>query len=206
MPHPFHNSGAAPKRTLETLERCGHVYYHRPTCIDTVLGGRLIVTINDSAGRPVALAGRTLDGGRIKWKTSRAHEAFDRNRTLFNLDRALGKMEEGHTLLIVEGYFDAIALHVWGFAAVATMGSVMHPEQARLIARVTRNVVLLPDNDEAGQSGAATARELLRARGVKSKVIQLETDPDEWLKVNRLAGSMDLLCRVRGEAGPTLGG
>ena len=88
-------------------------------------------------------------------------------------------------MILCEGYMDVIALHAAGFEnAVATLGTAITSEQARIFSRYTRKVVISYDSDQAGQRAADKAFKLLQEVGVDVKILKMEgaKDPDEYIK------------------------
>ena len=88
-------------------------------------------------------------------------------------------------MILCEGYMDVIALHGAGFTnAVATLGTAITPEQARIFKRYTKSVIICYDADEAGQNAASKAFSLLGEVGVDCKILKVKNakDPDEYIK------------------------
>ena len=88
-------------------------------------------------------------------------------------------------MILCEGYLDVIALHAAGFSnAVATLGTAITPEQARLMSRYTKKVYISYDSDEAGQKAATKALQMLEEVGLEVRVLKMQgaKDPDEYIK------------------------
>ena len=88
-------------------------------------------------------------------------------------------------MILCEGYMDVIALHAAGFEnAVATLGTAITSEQARIFAKYTKQVIICYDSDNAGQTAASKAMRLLGEVGVDVRVLTLDgaKDPDEYIK------------------------
>ena len=120
--------------------------------------------------------------------------AFKKSRNLFALNFARHSSQE--SLILCEGYMDVIALHASGFTnAVATLGTAITPEQARLMSRYTKKVLISYDADEAGQKAAQKAIKLLGEVGLDVGVIKLHgaKDPDEFIKRYGKAKFQDVL-------------
>ncbi len=144
---------------------------------------RVIFPIIDTSGNIVAFGGRVMDGSEPKYLNSSDTPAFKKSRHLFALNYARKCCAE--RLILCEGYMDVIALHAAGFEnAVATLGTAITSEQARIFAKYTKRVVICYDSDKAGQNAAQKAMRLLGEVGVDVRVIKLNgaKDPDEYIK------------------------
>ena len=146
---------------------------------------RVIFPIIDVTGNVVAFGGRVMDDSTPKYLNTSDTPAFKKSRNLFALNYAKGKCAD--RLILCEGYMDVIALHAHGFEnAVATLGTAITPEQARIMAKYTKQVIISYDSDEAGQRAANKAMKLLGEVGLEVKVLRVvgAKDPDEFLKKN----------------------
>lgn len=162
---------------------------------------RVMFPIPDSRGRIIGFGGRVMGDGKPKYLNSPETEIFNKRRNLFGLH--LARASRRPYMILCEGYMDVISLHQAGFdCAVASLGTALTEEQARLISRFTKDVRLLYDSDRAGQMAARRAEPILRAAGLSSSVVDLSPykDPDELLKAmggeemeRRLAGGRDAL-------------
>lgn len=145
---------------------------------------RVIFPIIDVRGNVIGFGGRVLDDSLPKYLNSPDTIVFKKSLQLFALNYA--KNEKSKRLILAEGYMDVIALHQGGFQnAVATLGTAITQDQARLMARYAEEVVIAYDSDEAGQKAAKKAITLLTAAGLAVKVISLSDgkDPDEYIKI-----------------------
>ncbi len=150
---------------------------------------RVMFPIIDVSGNIIAFGGRVLDDSTPKYLNSSDTPVFKKSRNLFALNFAKNNASE--RLILCEGYMDVIALHSAGFEnAVATLGTAITPEQARLMAKYTKNVVVSYDTDEAGQKAATKALTLLNEVGIDGRVLRVigAKDPDEFIKKNGDAG------------------
>ncbi len=146
---------------------------------------RVMFPIIDVTGNVVAFGGRVMDGSEPKYLNTSDTPAFKKSRNLFALNYAKGKCSD--RIILCEGYMDVIALHAHGFEnAVATLGTAITPEQARIMAKYTRQVIISYDADEAGQRAANKAMKLLAEVGLEVRVLKVvgAKDPDEFLKKN----------------------
>ncbi len=155
-----------------------------------VFRDRLMIPIRDVQGRVIAFGGRTLTDEQPKYLNSPETELFSKGKTLFALDQAKGGISQIDQAVVVEGYFDAIALHAAGINnAIASLGTALSLEQVRLILRYTesKQLVLNFDADKAGTNAAERAigeiAELAYKGEVQLKVLNLPDgkDADEYL-------------------------
>ena len=144
---------------------------------------RVIFPIIDTAGNIVAFGGRVMDDSKPKYLNTSDTPAFKKSRHLFALNFAKKKCEE--QMLLCEGYMDVIALHEAGFEnAVATLGTAITSEQARIFAKYTKKVIICYDSDNAGQTATQKAIRLLGEVGVEVRILKMSgaKDPDEYIK------------------------
>ena len=144
---------------------------------------RVIFPVIDTTGNIVAFGGRVMDDSKPKYLNSSDTPAFKKSRHLFALNFAKSQCAE--RMILCEGYMDVIALHAAGFEnAVATLGTAITSEQARVFAKYTKQVVICYDSDTAGQTAASKAMRLLNEVGVDVRVLKLSgaKDPDEYIK------------------------
>lgn len=145
---------------------------------------RVIFPIIDLRGNVIGFGGRIMgeDKG-PKYLNSSDTPVFKKSRNLFALNFAKASKREG--LLLCEGYMDVIAVQQAGFDnAVATLGTSLTSEQARLIAQYSTSVTIAYDSDGAGQTATKRAVGLLSEVGVKIRVLTMTgaKDPDEYIK------------------------
>ncbi len=148
-----------------------------------IFRGRVMYPIIDVSGNIVAFGGRVLDDSKPKYLNSADTPAFKKSKNLFALNYAKNSSEDA--LIICEGYMDVIAMHAAGFTnAVATLGTAITSEHARIIKRYTSKVILSYDGDEAGKKATDRAMGLLREAGVDAKILVMKgaKDPDEFIK------------------------
>lgn len=144
---------------------------------------RVIFPIFDLQGNVIAFGGRVLDDSKPKYLNTNETPVFRKRSNLFSLNFA--KKSASTTFLLAEGYMDVIALHQAGFDnAVATLGTAITEEQARLIANYAKQVVIAYDSDGAGQSATQKAMQHFSAVGIPVRVLRMEgaKDPDEYIK------------------------
>lgn len=148
---------------------------------------RLVVPIRDERGQPLAFTGRTVLPDEVrKYVNTKQTPAYQKGRVVFALDLARGAIDERGHAVLMEGQFDVITAHQFGVTnAVATSGTALTEEQARLLRRHTEELVLAFDNDGAGQLATERAVELAAGVGLRTRVARLEEgvkDPDEFFR------------------------
>ncbi len=161
--------------------------------------GRVIFPIIDIRGNVIGFGGRLLEGNGPKYLNSPDTPVFKKSRNLFAMNVAKSTKES--SLILAEGYMDVVALHQGGFEnAVATLGTSLTQEQARIISGYCQQVVISYDSDEAGQKATRRAINLFNETGVKVKVLKIEgaKDPDEYIKKFGAARFKKLLEGSRG--------
>ena len=144
---------------------------------------RVIIPIIETKGDVIAFGGRVLDDSLPKYLNSSDTPIFKKSKNLFALNYA--RKDCADRIILCEGYMDVIALHGAGFSnAVATLGTAITPEQARIMERYTKSVVIAYDSDEAGQRAADKAFKLLGEVGLDVKILKMTgaKDPDEYIK------------------------
>ena len=156
---------------------------------------RVMFPIIDVGGNVIAFGGRVMDDSKPKYRNSSDTPVFRKSRNLYALNFARQLCAE--RLILCEGYMDVIAMHAAGFTtAVATLGTAITAEQARLMSQYTKSVVISYDSDEAGQRAADKAMRLLEQVGLDVRVLRLEgaKDPDEFIRkfgTKRFASMLD---------------
>ncbi len=144
---------------------------------------RVIFPIINTSGDVIAFGGRVMDDSKPKYLNSSDTPGFKKSKNLFALNYAKNHCSE--RLILCEGYMDVIACHAAGFEnAVATLGTALTQEQARLMAKHTKEVIIAYDSDEAGQNATRKAIRMLSDVGLEVKVLNMEgaKDPDEYIK------------------------
>ena len=144
---------------------------------------RVMFPIFDQNGRVIAFGGRVMGDAKPKYLNSPESPIFNKSRNLYHLNLAR-KSRRGY-LILCEGYMDVIALTQAGFDnAVATLGTALTEQQATLIARYVKEVILTYDSDEAGQTAINRAIPILYAAGVGARIVDMSPykDPDEFIK------------------------
>lgn len=156
---------------------------------------RVMFPIMDINRKVIGFGGRVFGDAKPKYLNSPETKLFDKSRNLYGLYAARASRQKN--IIICEGYMDVISLHQAGFTnAVASLGTALTSQQAALLHRYTKEVLLMYDSDEAGIKAALRGIPLLRNAGLSSRVVNLTPykDPDELLKANghdELAGRIE---------------
>jgi DNA primase len=145
---------------------------------------RLIFPIFDVRDRVIAFGGRVLDKSMPKYLNSAENIVYYKGKNLYALNFA--KREKIDSVIIVEGYMDSVSLQKYGFTnVVASLGTALTVEQARLIKKFTDNVIIAYDQDAAGQDATMRGLDVLISKGLNVKVLKLDRedvkDPDEYV-------------------------
>ena len=160
---------------------------------------RLMIPIHSETGALVGFGGRTLDGTDPKYLNSPDSEIFNKSRLLYNLHRSKDAMRRIDRAILVEGYFDAIAIDFAGVPGViASMGTSLTAGQASLLRRFTTRVVIAYDGDDAGRSATLRAAPVLLSAGLSVSALDLqgEKDPDTLIQKH----GVDRFLEVLGQA------
>lgn len=167
--HPYLAGRGLTARTIRTFG----VGFYRGSGF---LRGRIVIPIHNERGELVAYAGRAIDGQEPKY---RFPTGFRKSLVLFNLHRALKTATR--TVVVVEGFFDALTVHQAGYpTVVALMGSTLSRHQADLLTTHFDRVLLMLDGDEAGREGAAAVASTLAGRIAVIPILLDEgTQPDQ---------------------------
>jgi DNA primase len=174
------------------------------------LRGRVIFPIRDVRGDPIAFGGRALPGAdgqapEPKYLNTPESPLFRKREALYGLPDALEPIRRAGRAVVVEGYFDRIALARADVGeALATCGTALTPDHARQLCRRTQEVVLLFDGDAAGQRAVERSLLLLLPEGLRVRAVELPAgeDPDTFLEQH----GAEALRRLVADATPVLDG
>jgi len=161
---------------------------------------RLLFPIHDLQGRMVAFGGRVLDDSLPKYINSPETAVYHKGQTLYGLYQARDAMRHSGEALVVEGYFDVLALHRAGFAgAVATCGTALTADHARLLKRYADKILLIFDEDAAGRKATFRAMDALLPVGLAVSVVAMPAgeDPDSLIKAEGEDGFRNCLDAAR---------
>ncbi len=161
---------------------------------------RLIFPICDASGKVVGFGGRVLDDSVPKYLNSPETAVFAKGRNLYGLHLAKQAIRAESLAVVVEGYMDAVACRGHGFSnVVASLGTALTRDQARLAARYARQVIIAYDADAAGAQAALRGMEILADAGLAVKVATLPQgeDPDSTLRKSGREGLSEALSGAR---------
>lgn len=156
--------------------------------------GRLMFPVIDVRGDVIGFSGRILGDGEPKYMNSPETLVFNKSRNLFAMN--LAKKSKSGYIILAEGNIDVVMMHQAGFdSAVASLGTSLTAEQARLISRFTNEVIIAYDSDGAGKKASQRAIGLLEKLDVKVKVLSMTgaKDPDEFIKLKGADAFRNLL-------------
>jgi len=147
--------------------------------------GRLMFPIRDEKGALVAFGGRLLGDGVPKYINSSDTDLYRKSKVLYGMSRARHNFGKDRRAVLVEGYLDVIACHRAGVgSALASLGTSLSEDHAKLLKRWVEEVVILYDSDSAGQKAADRAVSILSAEGLRVRVALMPSgeDPDTLLR------------------------
>jgi DNA primase len=174
--------------TIAQIERSGLVVIKEAGGSYDRFRGRLIFPVLDAQGRAVAFGGRTLTAeGEPKYLNSPETAAYTKGRHLYGLHLTRDDIRRRKFAILVEGYLDLIIPYQFGVRNLAaSLGTALTPEQAKLLGRFARKVVVNYDGDRAGVQAAKRAIETLLAEDFEAKVLVLPdgADPDEFIRTH----------------------
>ncbi len=180
-----HRPEVAARAGLEVAREKGSGFYDR-------FRDRLMIPIADAQGRVVAFGGRAMAKDQEpKYLNSAESPVYHKGDVLYGLPQAREAIRRADQAVVVEGYFDCIALHQAGVReTVATCGTALTPRHVETLARYSRHVVTLFDGDAAGMRAAERSLDLFRAAEVSARVAALPggEDPDTFVRKEGEAG------------------
>ena len=167
------------------------------------IGGRLAIPMIDQFNNVIAFSGRRIDGGKEqKYINTKETDVFIKGKTFFNLNNLKKvKNEKGlDSIIIVEGHLDVLSLWQAGVHnVVASMGTALTKDQARILKRYSDKVYICFDGDSAGQKATMRGLEILSEEGLDVKVVSLPDgmDPDDVIKQGGAEGYRQLLLAAK---------
>ncbi|MBR5500182.1 MAG: DNA primase [Clostridia bacterium] len=163
---------------------------------------RVMFPIFDVSGNVIAFGGRVMDDSKPKYLNSPENPAYSKGYHLYGLNFA--RKANSKRVIIVEGYMDCIALHQKGICwAVASLGTALTQNQARLLKRYFDEVLIGYDADGAGQNATIRGLDILAAQGLRVKVLDLSVvdasvkDPDEFLRMHTADDFMKVVDKAK---------
>ena len=172
----------------ENLLDCGVLTETKNGKLVDSQAGRLIFPIINAFDEVVAFGGRLLEKSDFaKYKNTKETLLFNKSKTLYNINllKKLKRNQAIQNVIIVEGYMDTISLYQAGFEnVVASMGTSLTKEQARLVKRYSGNVLISYDGDFAGQKADLRGLEILKDEQLNVRVVPMPDglDPDDVVK------------------------
>lgn len=151
---------------------------------------RVMFPIINAQGRVLGFGGRAMGDAQPKYLNTAETPIFNKRLNLYGLNFARKERSVGH-LVLVEGYMDTVSLRKYGVqGVVATLGTALTEEQARLMKRYAPQVWISYDGDAAGQKAALRALDILDNQDIPARVIDYPAgmDPDDFIKANGLSG------------------
>ncbi len=146
---------------------------------------RIMIPLHDIHGNVIAFGGRVIGEGEPKYLNSSETKLFNKSFYLFNLHRARKEIRKTRQVILTEGYLDVITLWQAGYYnVVATLGTSLTIEHAKILRRNAEQVLICYDGDQAGQKAAFRAIDILQSEGLAVKVLQIPRykDPDEFIR------------------------
>lgn len=152
---------------------------------------RCIFPIFNTQGKVIGFGGRALEDIKPKYINSSESDIFLKKNNLFGLNFTKKSISDEDRVIVVEGYMDVISLYQAGVTnVVASLGTALTDNQAKLITRYTKNVILSYDSDGAGIKAAVRGIEVMSAAGAKTRVLSVidGKDPDDYVKAHGKEG------------------
>lgn len=195
--HPLYNLLTNKKYDIESLVNLGLVN-RNGKYLNDVFTNRIIFPIHNLEGEPIGFTGRIYkpeDKEQAKYLNSRETSIFKKGQILFNYHRAKKEISRKKEVIIVEGNMDAIRMSSSGIKnCIALMGTSLTKEQVDIIKSLRAKIILMFDNDNAGEVATFTNGNILESSGLTPFVVRLsgEKDPDEYIIKNGVEAILDL--------------
>lgn len=145
---------------------------------------RLMFPIIDIRGNVIGFGGRALADSRPKYMNSPQSLAYDKSKNVYGVSNLKNSTKVGK-IILVEGYMDVISLTNYGFDyAIASLGTSLTHDQAKLIKRYCKNIYICYDGDSAGQNATSRAIEIFKEQDISPNIIVIpdNMDPDDYIK------------------------
>lgn len=179
---------------IETLVNLGLIN-RNGTYLNDVFQNRIMFPIHDLEGRVVGFTGRIYEEvNQAKYINSKESIIFKKGQILFNYHRARNEIKRLKEVIVVEGNMDAIRMYINGIHnVVALMGTSLTKEQVDIIKSLRARVIMMFDNDEAGEIATLNNGDILEKSGIKPLVVRLtgEKDPDEYIIKNGVSAILN---------------
>lgn len=157
---------------------------------------RVIFPIMNTSGKVIGFGGRIVGDGEPKYLNSQESTVFKKKYNLYGLNVTRQYIQKENRAILVEGYMDVVSLYQAGVRCVsASLGTALTENQANMLRRYTKNVVLSYDADEAGQNATARGMDILKDAGCDVGIVIVSDgkDPDEFIKKRGKEAYMDLV-------------
>jgi len=154
------------------------------TMSNDIFTDRIMIPLHDLNGNVVGYSGRIYQtNDDRKYINSKESDIFKKNNLLYNYHRAHQKLKKESAIIVMEGFFDVIRADTIGIDyCVATMGTALTKQHINILKKITNNIILCFDGDEAGEKATIRAIPLLEEAGITPKIIRLEEkDPDDFI-------------------------
>ena len=172
------------KYQTKSMKECGLFSDTKNGYIDR-FRNRIMFTINDSTGKPIAFAGRAIDENEnAKYINSPETQVYNKSKILYGLHKAKNNIATLDSAIVVEGYFDFLQLFQSGIKnVVAVSGTSFTEGHAHILKRLTKNIQIAYDGDSAGIAAAIRAGYVLLKNGLNPSIIEIPDgkDPDDWI-------------------------
>ena len=182
--------------TNQELMACGLVKEGKGGRSREYLWQRVIFPIRDLQGRIVAFGGRVMGDGFPKYLNSPDSDLYKKGANLFALDLSRPEIRRRGFAILVEGYFDCVMPHQFGFRnVVASLGTSLTTDQAKLLRHYTRRVVINYDPDTAGANATVRSADIFVREGFSVSIAQVPggQDPDSFLREQGAEAYLDVL-------------
>ena len=172
--------------SIDTLDKLGLINKVNANIYDTFIN-RIVIPIENLKGEVVGFTGRIFNGedNTAKYLNTKETEIFKKSSLLFNYHNAKNFIREKRCVIVVEGNMDAIKMSAKGFKnVVALMGVSLSSEQIDILKRLKVPVILMLDNDNAGEEATIKNGETLINSGIDTRIVRLSgaKDPDEYIE------------------------
>ncbi|MGI6257364.1 MAG: DNA primase [Anaerovoracaceae bacterium] len=201
--HHLEEKGYSPEKMLELglISSSKGKYFDR-------FRNRVIFPIQNTGGKVIGFGARALGDDHPKYLNSQESSVFQKKNNLYGLNLTRTEMGKEDCAILVEGYMDVLSLYQGGVRNVsASLGTALTENQAKILKRYTRNIVLAYDGDSAGRAAAWRGMDVLHGQGSRVRVLHLPQgkDPDDFIKAKGKDAFIRLTLEAPGYADYKLG-
>ncbi|WP_404453040.1 DNA primase [Virgibacillus necropolis] len=168
----------------QILAKAGLILLQEDNKVTDRFSGRVMFPIRNHLGKTIAFGGRTISNGEPKYLNSSESELFQKGKLLYNFDLAKKHIRKESEAVLFEGYMDVISAYQAGVKnAIATLGTSLTTNQAKLLKRYVDTVIICYDGDDAGVEATYKASSILKETGCRVKIARLKDgmDPDDYI-------------------------